>query len=386
MELINPNVLWGLAALAAPILIHFWNQKKAINVDWAAMKWLLESQKLKAKGFRFEDLLLLLLRVLALILLVLALSKPLLDLRTQKDKSEFGKIHVLANDKATAENFKFEINDALTKKEPVYWLNNLYNKIDEINQNFADKETTLADIQKLTKQSNFDFSKNKLILYLPNDLDLGENPNVFLPENIAINLVKKSLKNNSKVLKSDEYIYVDDKNQLIQSANSPDKTVIDRPFINVLLASNSEQEKQNLKAALEAIKEVYGFPFVFQSQKPEIVIGNLARSYPKGAELIIQTDGSLVSVQNVISINQNLDDRAVSVFRAELPEQILEIILNHYQITSNKAKLSSKQLNGIFREKTLSKSQNKTLVDKYLFMLLLGVVMAERWISLKYNK
>lgn len=379
-------MLWGLAALAAPILIHFWNQKKAINVDWAAMKWLQESQKLKAKGFRFEDLLLLLLRALALILLVLALSKPLLDLRTQKDKSEFGKIHVLANDKATAENFKFEINEALTKKEPVYWLNNLENRIDEIDQNFAEKGTTLADIQKITRQSNFDFSKNKLILYLPNDLDFGENPNVFLPENITINLVNKSLKNNSKVLKSSEYIFVDDKNQLTQSANSPDKTVIERTFINVALASNSEQEKQNLKAALEAIKEVYGFPFIFESQKPEIVIGNLAKSYPKGAELIIQTDGSLVSAQNVITINQNLDDRAVSVFRAELPEQILEIILNHYQITSNKAKLSSKQLNGIFREKTLSKSSNKTLVDKYLYMLLLCVVMAERWISLKYNK
>jgi hypothetical protein len=52
MELINPNILWGLAAIAAPILIHFWNQKQARNVDWAAMKWLVETQKLKAKGYK----------------------------------------------------------------------------------------------------------------------------------------------------------------------------------------------------------------------------------------------------------------------------------------------------------------------------------------------
>ena len=86
MELINPNVLWGLAAIAAPILIHFWNQKQAKNVDWAAMKWLVESQKLKAKGFRFDDLLLLILRILAIALLVFIIAKPLLDILIKKDK------------------------------------------------------------------------------------------------------------------------------------------------------------------------------------------------------------------------------------------------------------------------------------------------------------
>ena len=79
MELINPNILWGLLAISTPILIHFWNQKKAVTIDWAAMKWLIESQKLKAKGLRLDDLLLVILRILALILLVFILSKPLIN-------------------------------------------------------------------------------------------------------------------------------------------------------------------------------------------------------------------------------------------------------------------------------------------------------------------
>jgi len=184
MELINPNILWGLAAIAAPILIHFWNQKQARNVDWAAMKWLVESQKLKAKGFRFDDLLLLMLRILAISLLVFIIAKPLLDIIVKNDKTELGKIHIVAKDKATIENFKFEINEALTKKEPVFWINNLNENIDKLEANFAEKETYISDIQNIANSKSFDFSKNKLQLYLPNDINLEENPNLFLPKKL----------------------------------------------------------------------------------------------------------------------------------------------------------------------------------------------------------
>lgn len=83
-------------------------------------------------------------------------------------------------------------------------------------------------------------------------------------------------------------------------------------------------------------------------------------------------------------LNENLN--AGSAFRAELPEQILEILLNHYQLLSQKSPLSKQQLRQIFKEHKSEKTKDKILIDKYLCLLLLGIVITERWISLKKNK
>jgi len=383
MELINPNILWGLAAITAPILIHFWNQKQARNVDWAAMKWLIESQKLKAKGFRFNDLLLLILRILAFALLVFIIAKPLLDKLVKNDKTELGKIHVVAKDKATTENFKFEINEALTKQEPVFWTDNLNENIDKLEANFAEKETYISDIQNIANNKNFDFSKNRLQLYLPNDINLEENPNLFLPKNFEVFFSNKTPKVESKALATNEYIYVDADKKLTHNTIKPSKEIIEKKEIKVAINITNQSENNNAKAAFEAIKEVYGFPFVYTNQNPEIVIGDNIEKH-KNAELIILTKGSQNTSKNVVSLNDNLN--AGSAFRAELPEQILGILLYHYQLSSQKSALSKQQLRQVFKENTSKKTNDKILIDKYLCLLLLGIVITERWISLKNNK
>lgn len=383
MELINPNVLWGLAAIAAPILIHFWNQKQAKNVDWAAMKWLVESQKLKAKGFRFDDWLLLILRILAIALLVLIIAKPLLDKLGENNETPLGKIHVVAKDKATAENFKFEINEALTKKEPVFWIDNLNKNIEKLEANFVEKETYISDIQNIANNKKIDFSKKRLHLYLPNDINLGENPNLFLPRNFEVFFSNKTPKEEGKALSTNGYIYIDADKKLTNNSTKPSKKIIEKKEIKVAINITNQTENNNAKAAFEAIKEVYGFPFIYVNQSPEIVIGDQIEKY-KNAELIILLKGSQNTAKNVVFLNENLN--AGSAFRAELPEQILEILLNHYQLLSQKSPLSKQQLRQIFKEHKSEKTKDKILIDKYLCLLLLGIVITERWISLKKNK
>lgn len=100
--------------------------------------------------------------------------------------------------------------------------------------------------------------------------------------------------------------------------------------------------------------------------------------------MIILTKGSQNAAKNVVSLNDNLN--AGSAFRAELPEQILEILLSHYQLNSQKSALSKQQLRQVFKENTSKKTNDKILIDKYLCLLLLGIVITERWISLKNNK
>lgn len=65
----------GLAAIAAPIIIHLLNRRRFIVVDWAAMRFLLDSLQKNRRRLRIEELLLLLLRCLILLLLALALAR-----------------------------------------------------------------------------------------------------------------------------------------------------------------------------------------------------------------------------------------------------------------------------------------------------------------------
>ena len=78
MDFINPGLLWLALAAAVPIIIHLLNKQRYQRVRWAAMEFLLAAMKKTRKRIQIENLLLLLLRVLVIIGLVLALSRPFL--------------------------------------------------------------------------------------------------------------------------------------------------------------------------------------------------------------------------------------------------------------------------------------------------------------------
>ncbi len=69
-------MLGWLAAAAAPILIHLWNQRKYREVSWAAMEYLLAAMRKNARRIQLEQWLLLAVRTLLIVLLVLAVAQP----------------------------------------------------------------------------------------------------------------------------------------------------------------------------------------------------------------------------------------------------------------------------------------------------------------------
>jgi hypothetical protein len=71
----NPYMLFGLAALAIPIIIHLLNRRRYDVVDWGAMQFLQVSEVTRRRIF-IEELLLLLLRMGLIALLVLGLALP----------------------------------------------------------------------------------------------------------------------------------------------------------------------------------------------------------------------------------------------------------------------------------------------------------------------
>jgi len=78
MGFLNPALLFALAAVSVPILIHLLNRRQVRHVRWAAMRFLQSSVDRNQRRLRIEDLLLLFLRCLVLALLALALARPAL--------------------------------------------------------------------------------------------------------------------------------------------------------------------------------------------------------------------------------------------------------------------------------------------------------------------
>ena len=71
-----PLLWWGLPLAAAPLLIHLINLLRPKRVHWAAMEFLLASQRTYRTQVRLRQLLLLALRTLAVLGIVLALAQP----------------------------------------------------------------------------------------------------------------------------------------------------------------------------------------------------------------------------------------------------------------------------------------------------------------------
>ena len=78
MQFLHPTFLFGLAALSVPLWIHFVFKMKAPVVLFPSVRFLRQVDKKVARRQKLQELLLLLLRCLALALLALGLAAPLL--------------------------------------------------------------------------------------------------------------------------------------------------------------------------------------------------------------------------------------------------------------------------------------------------------------------
>jgi hypothetical protein len=88
MGFLAPLMLWGAAAAAIPIALHFFFRSRYRRVPWAAMKFLLQSIEQTSRRLRFQELLLLLLRVAVLVVLAVALARPIWTAAAGSAKSE----------------------------------------------------------------------------------------------------------------------------------------------------------------------------------------------------------------------------------------------------------------------------------------------------------
>src|SRR5512138_874879 len=77
MTFLQPYILWALPLALLPVLIHLFNRLRHRSVPWAAMMFLRSATKKSTRYARLRQFLILAFRVLAVMGLIVAISRPL---------------------------------------------------------------------------------------------------------------------------------------------------------------------------------------------------------------------------------------------------------------------------------------------------------------------
>ena len=80
MAFLNPLFLFGLLAAGIPLIIHLWNRRRVVTIDFSSLMFLIAAHRENARRFQLRQLLILLLRMAIVALIVLALARPFLTL------------------------------------------------------------------------------------------------------------------------------------------------------------------------------------------------------------------------------------------------------------------------------------------------------------------
>jgi len=77
MSFLSGAFLIASVAAAGPIIIHLLSRQRQVTIEWAPMDFLLRAVKRRRRRVQLRDLLLLLLRTMAILLFVLAMARPI---------------------------------------------------------------------------------------------------------------------------------------------------------------------------------------------------------------------------------------------------------------------------------------------------------------------
>jgi len=103
---LNPWALTGLVLASAPIIIHLLNRRRFKVVEWAAMEFLLLSDRKNYRRVRLEQLILLALRVLLIVILVLIVARPQVQRRALAALAERQRFALLVFDTSMSMGYR----------------------------------------------------------------------------------------------------------------------------------------------------------------------------------------------------------------------------------------------------------------------------------------
>lgn len=384
MQFLQPIFLWGLLGISIPVLIHFWRGKKGRVVAWAAMHWLATKESAVAKGFRLENLLVLILRILLLTLLVGLLGK--LVISSWQDDSGKRIVHLVQPTEPLVEEFRFELQQAFQKGEEVYWA--------------EEKLTSIGSLEEMKRREyHFDLQASlngigpevdQLNLYLENSQNLYKEKFFITPVAPTLFLGRAHIKQ----VENKVFTIAVGANAVVNQAGLLDSVsggsnaagAIDQArFLYFIGEEIPDSAAQFIRASLEAIDQVYGFGFRETSavDGAKLVVDHAMPTDETGDKLYFISEEFSFPVQSFqVNFVGELDFKHAEVVRTgRLPEAILEKFLAYLAIDQKDVPISKSQLRGRFLvDKQYNQQQNPNLNLLLLsfFVICLGL---ERYFS-----
>ncbi len=398
MEFLNPYILWGSLAVSIPIVIHFWHQKKGKVIAWAATQWLSEKNLQQSRGIRLDNILLLIIRCLLFLLLVFILSKPLIQ--WSKSTAERTKIHLIQPNQLIVENYKFEIEEALKKREKCYWLTSKPAQFDNINdipqQTFKNIDAT--SMQIALNEIGHEVNNQTLELYFINQQSLAKLPTIFVPTDFKIHSIIDSSKQ-TKFLSFSENkkSYIDANNILKTTQNTAQikGEIVNNGVLKVGIYTTDATEKKQVLAALAALKDIYEWEFEIDNEEKnneyyDIIFSN--NSIPTSGNSLYFFTGTKFwkqldskNKQNEIYLENLLKPQNNEwVFNGQLPEFLGERIVKHFNLQANKT-LTNNELNNLFQVQKYPQKSSNEWFSKSLLLIFILLLALERWLAITKN-
>jgi hypothetical protein len=385
MEFLQPYLLWGILGLAIPVLIHLWNGQRGVVLPWAAMEWLKETENQASKSIRIEQWLLLFLRMLFLALLVVFLAQLFLKSKSEPEIGEV--IHLVQPDVAVLDQYRFELEQAISKDEKVLLASEGFHQIGSL-----DEVDQILDRQDFKLQRSLDelpSNLRELNLYLVNTATWQCTSYFKSPVKPKLYLTQNSRETRPKnYMETEEgnFGFVNQQGLLTFSSERPqmiDSVIRKGDFIKVHFDQIPIEDRTYLQASLEAISEVY--PLRFESVE-DIEMADLAFSGTLPGELdsmrlYFLLDPRIRSVQQNVVVFHEKISKSDWVWNGQLPEWILEHLMLHLGIQRKEVPMSLEQMQRKFLVSKPENSAPKGNSAGILLTLLVVTFAAERALS-----
>ena len=386
MTFIEPFLLWGALAVAIPIALHFWHQKRGKLLPWAATQWLTERNQQQSRGLRLDNVLLLLIRCMLLLLLAILLAQPVPVLSWLNKETAIQRIHLVQPNVLVTDNFRFELDEAKKKGEQIVSMDKAFNPL-----------ILQTAIHKLP------FEHTELHLYLVNNQALADVPAITVPARFRLHTVIDSVSKPRSylALTDNRQLYIDQNGRLTSTA-TPDPTLrfqtapVHSGPIRVLLDYQSKPAQQTVRAALNALTDVYALPLSIDDRKTsnalyDWVLTDRLRPVSEPARnpktlYIISGTGRTTTTDNVVFTTETLTPQTSElVAGGQLPEWLGEQLVRHYGLITNQLPLSQQTLKALFVFHTKTNQTQQAGVQNALTLLFVVLLILERWISLTKN-